>query len=291
MSPPLTLASEITVDEVGVRTGRFGEYHLKSAYQQIWRHRDGLLLPVAAEALARVFRNGAPVPPLDFFAQVASKDRFHVECLCRALHLHNHVNIGVPGVELFFNYDPGVNRNLDQSIRQLGYMAERLEEIGLDIRLLVCEITETDVLDRDAFVRLTAEIRRLGMRVAIDDFGAGHSNLGRVRTVEPEFVKFDGAFFRRVVEEPAALRLLRRLSDGFKADGAMVIFEGLETPTQLVAAIETGADYLQGYLLGKPAPAGSVVDCEARPIAHFAPSSDRIVRLHGGWARTTHQRG
>lgn len=282
MSRPLTIDEDITVDEVGIRTAGFGDLRIKSAFQPVWRHRDGLLLPRAVEALARVFRDGNSIPPLEFFARVAPEDRYKVECLCRALHLHNYDNIGVPGVELFFNYDPRVNGNLDQSIRQLGYMAERLEQIGVDIRLLVCEITETDVLDRDAFVRLTAEIRRLGMRLAIDDFGAGHSNLGRVRTVEPEFVKFDGAFFRRVVQEPAALRLLRKLSDGFKADGAMVIFEGLETPTQLVAAIETGADYLQGYLLGRPALAGSIFDDKPKPIEFFAGPSDRIVRLHPG---------
>lgn len=282
MSRLMTVDDDIAVDEVGIRTARFRDFRIKSAFQSIWRHRDGLLLPRAVEGLARVFRDGAPVPPLEFFAQVAAEDRYSVECLCRALHLHNYHNIGIPGVDMFFNYDPRVNGNLDQSVRQLGYMADRLEQIGVDIRLLVCEITETDVLDRDAFVRLTAEIRRLGMRLAIDDFGAGHSTLGRVRTVEPEFVKFDGAFFRRVVEEPAALRLLRQLADGFKADGAMVIFEGLETPTQLVAAIETGADYLQGYLLGRPALAGSIFDAKPKPIEYFTGPSDRIVRLHPG---------
>ncbi|MFH2017323.1 MAG: EAL domain-containing protein [Pseudomonadota bacterium] len=285
MSRPLTFADDITADEVGIRTAKFGEFRVKSAYQQIWRHRDGLLFPQAVEALARVFRDGAAIPPLEFFAQVLPEDAFRVESLCRALHLHNYHNIGVPGVQMFFNYDPRLNGNLDQSVRQLAYMADRLEKIGVDIRLLVCEITETDVLDHDAFVRLAAEIRRLGMRLAIDDFGAGHSNLGRVRTVEPEFVKFDGAFFRRVVEEPAALRLLRRLSDGFKADGAMVIIEGLETPAQFVAAIETGADYLQGYLLGRPALAGTVFDDEPKPIERFTGPSDRIVRLYTGSGR------
>lgn len=271
----------ISVDEVGIRTGCFGDVRIKSAYQPIHRVREGMIAPRAVEALARVFRDGAPIAPLDFFEQVAARDRFRLECLCRAIHMHNHPNIGADGLDLFFNYDPRLNGDLRQSIAQLNHLAERLQRIGLDIRLLVCEITETDVLDRDTFVRLAAEIRRQGMRLAIDDFGAGHSTLGRVRTVEPEFVKFDGGFFRRVAEEPAALRLLGRLVAGFKDGGAMVVIEGIETPAHLIAAIEVGADYLQGYLLGRPALAGSVFDAAPRPVSSLIGTPDRFVRAFG----------
>jgi EAL domain-containing protein (putative c-di-GMP-specific phosphodiesterase class I) len=282
LSRHLNINDAITVDEVGIRTGRHGEYHLKSAYQPVWRHRDGMLVPEAVEALARVFRDGAPVPPLDFFASVAPDQRFRVECICRGLHMRNYSNIGVPGLVMFFNYDPRVNGDLEQSITQLNYMAERLEQMGVDIRLLVCEITEADFLDRDTFVRLAAEIRRLGLRLAIDDFGAGHSTLARVQTVEPDVIKFDGAFFRRVAEEPGALRLLSKLVAGFKDGGALVVFEGIETASQLVAAIETGADYLQGYLLGRPALAGSVFDTAPVTVERFTETSDCVYPLFAG---------
>jgi len=281
----ITLNDAISVDEVGIQTGRYGAVHLKSAYQPIWRNRDGMLVPEAVEALARVFRDGTPVPPLDFFASVAPEDRFRVECICRALHMRNYNNINVPGLVMFFNYDPRVNGDLEQSTAQLGYLAERLDRAGVDIRLLVCEITEADFLDRDTFLRLAAEIRRLGMRLAIDDFGAGHSTLARVQTVEPDVVKFDGAFFRRVAEEPGALRLLAKLVAGFQDSGALVVFEGIETTNQLVAAIETGADYLQGYLLGKPALAGSIYETAPVPVERFTKSGERLPRIHPGFGK------
>jgi len=267
-------------DEIGIRIARLGNYHVKTAYQPIWLLREGMLLPSAVEALARPFLDGSPVSPQQFFSSVAEEARFEAECVCRALHMHNHASIGVPGIDLFFNYDPRVNGDCSQAIVQLNYMAERLAQVGIDIRLLVCEITETDFLDRDTFVRLAAEIRRLGMRLAIDDFGAGHSTLSRVQTVEPDVIKFDGAFFRRVIEEPAALKLLGRLVDGFKRGGALVVFEGLETTAHLIAAVETGADAMQGYLLGRPMLAGTFFHHVPTPLDRFLDGTERVVRLH-----------
>jgi EAL domain-containing protein (putative c-di-GMP-specific phosphodiesterase class I) len=281
----LNIGDAISIDEVGIRTGRHGAFHLKSAYQPIWRHRDGTLYPEAVEALARIFQGGIPVPPLDFFSSVATDQRFRVECVCRALHMHNFSMIDAPGLVMFFNYDPRVNGDLDQSITQLNYMAERIAHVGIDIRLLVCEITEADFLDRDTFVRLAAEIRRLGMRLAIDDFGAGHSTLARVQTVEPDVVKFDGSFFRRVVEEPGALRLLSKLVGGFQDGGALVVVEGIETADHMMAAIDTGADYLQGFLLGKPALAGTTFDTTPLAVDRFVRPTEGVYRLYAGSRR------
>jgi EAL domain-containing protein (putative c-di-GMP-specific phosphodiesterase class I) len=272
----------LVTDEVGICIARLGPFRVKTAYQPIWRHRDGMLLPEAVEALARPFLDGRPISPIDFFAEISPHERFRTECVCRALHLHNHVNIGVPSIVLFFNYDPRVNGDGEQAISQLNYMAERLANVGIDIRLLVCEITETDALDRNTFVRLAAEIRRLGMRLAIDDFGAGHSTLGRVQIVEPDVIKFDGAFFRRVIEEPAALSLLSRLVDGFKRGGAQIVFEGLETPRQLLAALDAGGDLFQGFLLGRPALAGTPFDHQPVPVDHFAGSDMPAIRVGAG---------
>lgn len=280
MTGRLIFDNEILVDEIGLRTARYRDVHIKSAYQPVWRFRDGVLRAQSVEAFARVFREGVAVPAVEFLAQVAPEERFYVEWLCQTLHLENYPNIGASGVELFFNYDPGVNTDLDRSVAQLGEMAERLGRLGIDAGLLVCEITQAETVDRDTFVRLAAEIRRLGMRLAIDGFGVANATLDHVRTVAPEFVKFDGAFLRRVMEEPAALHLLSRLSNSLKAAGALVIFEGLETPAQLVTGIETGADYLQGFLLGKPALAGSHFDDRPWRIEHFTGLGDRVVPLY-----------
>ncbi len=269
----------IATDEIGIRIGRHDGLHLKTAYQPVYAHLDGVLVPQAVEALIRPFRDGHPVTPTDFFAGVHAGDRMVVEALCRTLHLRNHRNLDQPHIELFFNYDPRVNGDRDAAIRQLNAMAEHLDADGLDVGLLVCEVTESAIEDRDTFVRLAAEIRRLGMRLAIDDFGAGHSTLERVQTIEPDIVKFDGAFFRSVAALPPALRLMERLVRGFQDGGAHVLVEGIETPAQLAAAIDCGADLVQGFLLGRPQLAGCIFDAAPRPVSRYLEPEKTVVRL------------
>ena len=279
MSRPVYVNDAITVDEVGIETGRYEQFLLKSAYQPVWLRRDDMLYPTAVEALIRPFVDGAPVPVPDLFAAVPEEDRFFIESLCRALHLRNHHNIGEPALELFFNYDPDINIELAQALQQLHYMADRLAEKSFDLGLLICEITEARAIAPENLVRIAAEMRSLGMRVAVDDFGSGQSTLERVELLDPDIIKIDGQWFRRVVSAKGASRLLGTLIASFKRRGASVLVEGIETPEQLAVAIEAGAERLQGYLLGRPALVGTDCDWSAKPIAHFLGLDGNVVPL------------
>lgn len=279
MTRPLCHNDVITADEIGIETAWHGRFHLKSAFQPVWLHRDGILYPQAVEGLIRPFVDGRAVPPQDLFDSAAPEDRFRLESLCRALHLRNHRNIGVPGIELFFNCNPSIHDNLDRSIGQLHFMAGRLVEIGLDVGLLVCEITEGSTIDQDGLVRLADEMRGLGLRIAIDDFGSGHSTLERVELIGPDIIKIDGSWFRRVVAAPGAARLLGSLIAGFHRDGAGVLVEGIETPEQLAVAIDAGADHLQGYLLGRPALVGTAFDETPIAVGDFLGRTGNVVAL------------
>ncbi|MDP3896645.1 MAG: EAL domain-containing protein [Mesorhizobium sp.] len=281
MTRPLTVNHAITIDEVGIETGHYRCFHLKSAYQPIWLHRDGMLHPNAVEGLIRPFVDGNPVPVSELFESVPAHDRLFVETLCRALHLRNHHNVDVPELDLFFNFDPRVHDDMETAIELLAIMAHRLTVIGLDIGRLVCEITESAELDCETFACIATEIRRLGMRLAIDDFGNGHSTLERVELIKPDIVKIDGAWFRRVAGAPGAARLLGTLVKGFHAMGISVLVEGVETPRQLATAIDAGAERAQGYLLGRPALAGTAFDPAPRPVAHFLGQTGNVVPLPG----------
>lgn len=269
----------IVVDEVGIESGRYGPFHLKSAYQPVFRRDGAFLTPFAVEGLIMPFVEGEPVPSCRLFEETPPQDRMFVEIMCRALHLRNHHNIGVPELRLFFNFDPHVNSDRAASIAQIRFMAKRLREIGLDTRLLVCEITEASALSDKTMVRLAAEMRRHGIRLAIDDFGSGHSTLERVEMIEPDIVKIDGAWFRQIVATPAGARLFPALVQGFRDRGAQVLVEGVETPYQLLTALDAGADFLQGYLLARPALAGTIFDETPLPIEALAGSGDKVVRL------------
>lgn len=280
-SRPQFVSDAILVDEIGIETGVYGDYRLKSSYQPIFAARGGMLSPIAVEGLISPQLGGRPVSPAAFFNEVPPEDVLFIESMCRALHLRNHHNIGVDGLQLFFNYDPWANRDLAKSLEEIAFMARRLTEIELDPRLLICEITEAAARDIGVLARLVAEMRSHGIRIAIDDFGAGHSTIERIDVLRPEIVKLDGGWFRQLAADKSTTRLLGAAVGSFRAAGAQVLIEGIETPRHLDAALEADADLLQGYLLGGPALAGTIFDRSPRPVADLLAVGRKVIPLFG----------
>lgn len=129
-----------------------------------------------------------------------------------------------------------------------------LARSGLAPHLLVIELTETS-FDQPVVAERMARIRRMGVRVAIDDFGAGYSSLGRLRTLPIDFVKLDRSFVAHLDEDDGRSSLVVRaavqLAHGL---GAKVVAEGIERGEQAAAAVAAGCDFLQGYLISRPVP-------------------------------------
>ena len=272
----------IYADEIGIEYGRYGDCVLKTSYQPIFKPSDGALTPVGVEALAKVFVEGRPVPTSRFFDEVARDDRFLVECLCRRLHLRNYRNIGVEGLRLFFNCDPRGHADVDIVIEQIRYMASRLDALELDPAQLVCEITENKALDQTMLLRLAAEMRMHGIRLAIDDFGAGHSTPARLDMIEPDIVKLDGAWFRQIARVDSAAKLLGQLVRSLQDKGIEVLIEGIETPHQLQVAHASGADLVQGYLLARPALAGTLFSADPIDPGRFSGATGNVIPLVRG---------
>ncbi len=118
---------------------------------------------------------------------------------------------------------------------------------------VVLEITERASLDgvKDARAKI-AELRRMGYRIAIDDFGAGYAGLTSFATLEPEFVKLDMSLVRDVDKNPTKEKLIRSMTSLCKELGMMVVAEGVETIAERDVVVALGCDLLQGYLLAKP---------------------------------------
>ncbi|MEQ9572719.1 MAG: hypothetical protein RLN95_11670, partial [Nitratireductor sp.] len=112
-------AFAFNVDEVGIAYGRFQELRLKSCYQPLFRVEDDLLMPFAVEALVIAFTGGKAVPATKLFERAAAEERAALERLCRVLHMRNYHNIGVDGLELFFNVDPAMP---DEDVEHLDWL-------------------------------------------------------------------------------------------------------------------------------------------------------------------------
>jgi EAL domain-containing protein (putative c-di-GMP-specific phosphodiesterase class I) len=120
---------------------------------------------------------------------------------------------------------------------------------------LVVEITEHDpVSDYDALNDATAALRSRGIRIAVDDAGAGFASLQHVLHLTPDIVKLDIAFVRGIDADPARRAVARALV-GFAGElGSTMVAEGVERDSELTVLRDLGVECGQGYLLGRPTP-------------------------------------
>jgi EAL domain-containing protein (putative c-di-GMP-specific phosphodiesterase class I) len=273
------VADEIFADEVGIEYGIYGEFRLRSVYQPIFAPRGAALTAVAVEALVEPHLAGRPSSAQAFFDQIPAEDRLFVEAMCRALHLRNYSNIGVDGLDLFFNFNPLVNDHPGRALAEIRLMGRHLADFGLHAGMLVCEVTE-QAADDALLLLLVEEMRRDGMRIAIDDFGAGHSTEERVGLLNPDIVKIDGAWFSQLCRHAAAEKFFRPLVSTLHERGAKVLVEGIEQAVHLRVALEGGVDLLQGFYLGRPKLAGTIFNENPLAIDALLQPESKVVQLH-----------
>ena len=120
-------------------------------------------------------------------------------------------------------------------------------------RQLVLEITETvAIIDLGASARALNRLRALGCRIAMDDFGAGHTSFRNLRALEIDIVKIDGAFVRNLVDSEEDQFFVRTLHELAKRIGARTVAEWVENAPCAALLAQWGVDYLQGAHYGMP---------------------------------------
>ena len=119
-------------------------------------------------------------------------------------------------------------------------------------RRLVLEITETAELSPSEATIFTDRMRRLGCRIAVDDFGVGFASIRRSLALSPDIVKVDGSFVRRIDRSERDRRILAGVMGLARAISSLVVVEGVETETQREFLEGLGADWIQGNCVGRP---------------------------------------
>jgi len=109
-----------------------------------------------------------------------------------------------------------------------------------------------------------ADVRKLGVRVAVDDFGMGYSSLSYLRRLPVDVVKLDRSFLDDVADARGA-SFVGAVTAVAHAAGMSVVAEGIETQAQLDVALAAGADVVQGFLLGVPLSATAAAALIVRP--------------------------
>ena len=120
---------------------------------------------------------------------------------------------------------------------------------------IVVELTEHDpVVDYERLQEALGVLRSSGVRLAIDDAGAGYANFQHILRLRPDFIKLDLGLTRGIDGDPVRRALAAALVRFGQEIGALLIAEGVERREELVALSDLGFAAAQGYLLGRPAP-------------------------------------
>jgi EAL domain-containing protein (putative c-di-GMP-specific phosphodiesterase class I) len=120
---------------------------------------------------------------------------------------------------------------------------------------IVIEITEhTDVDDYEEVLRALHPLRERGIRLAIDDAGAGYSSLRHILNLRPDYIKLDMDLIRHIDIDPARRALASALIAFGRDTDSTIIAEGVETVSELATLQSLGVEQAQGYFLGRPMP-------------------------------------
>jgi EAL domain-containing protein (putative c-di-GMP-specific phosphodiesterase class I) len=207
-----------------------------------WQHRlRGLLGPMAFLGLAEAH---GLMPKITEFV---------LERACRDAHAWPKISLAVNVSPSEFN-NGGIVSCVEQVLARTAFPASRL----------VIEIVESSAFgDLAAAGEQLAQLRALGIRAALDDFGIGHSSLLLLQRLSFDIVKIDKALID-AASSPRACTILRRIINLAHELGMKVTAEGVETEEQRQFLAAAGCDYLQGYLFSKPIEAEEITGMLAR---------------------------
>lgn len=136
------------------------------------------------------------------------------------------------------------------------YAIDTLSEAGSAVCQRIClVITETaavtNMTDAAVFIE---QVRSLGVWIALDEFGAGASSFGYLKTLKVDLLKIDGSFIQHVIDDPLDAAAVRCFVDVARVVGAKTIAEFVDRPEVLKRMREMGVDYAQGIFLHRPEP-------------------------------------
>ena len=256
----------------GIQAAGFGTLRLTSRYQPIYSAADHAIHGYEG-LLVALDERGRTVPPLRLFERTADlQDRLHLDWLARAIHLRGFSRLGDGRGRLFLNVTPHAaiedSRHPDIFVQLLAQYRVRPEEV-------VVEILESAV---DEEVRLAEAVRlykALGCAVALDDFGAGVSEMERIWRLQPGLVKVDRGVLQAAARDAHAVRVLKSVVRMIHECGARVVIEGIEDRADALLALDTNADYLQGYHFARPGPERADPAAVREIFEDLAPRLDR----------------
>lgn len=216
---------------------------MTAAYQPIIDLATGAV--VGVEALARV-RDGDSLRSAEPWLRAATVRGCGVELELAAVEAALDQLAEVP---------PGVFLSINASPATLVSPGFNDLLADVDVSQIVVEVTEHDAIEDYVLISgALAGLRRRGLRLAVDDAGAGFSTLRHILRLRPDVIKLDLTLTQDIDTDPVQRALAAALADFGANIGASVVAEGIETARHAEVLRELGVTHGQGYGLGRPGP-------------------------------------
>ncbi|MDZ5470502.1 EAL domain-containing protein [Bacillus sp. 31A1R] len=169
----------------------------------------------------------------------------------REVAIQARKNFIQPGVKSFINFLPSTIYNPDFCLQHTFHL---VTQYNIDPADLVFEVVETEKIeDINHLKNILYTYKREGMKVALDDVGAGFSTLETLKMLQPDYVKIDRHYVDHCDQISEKQSFLAQVMGIAKDLGIIVLAEGIERKEELEYCREIGIDLAQGYYIGKPA--------------------------------------
>jgi Amt family ammonium transporter len=216
-----------------------------------WRHPDNCLISPAKF-----------IPMAEETGLILPLGRHVLDTACRQVRsIRDRLGVDLP---ISVNLSP-------RQFQESGLSAQAaaaLDAAGLPSDLLIFEITENVIMEDLAGAReVMKKLDQLGVRLAIDGFGTGHSSLAYLKQFPVQEVKVDRTFVQGMLENPVDSAIVRAVIDLANAMGISAVAEGVETEGQLAGLRKLGCPVAQGFYFSQPLRAGEFDELLTR---HFA---------------------
>lgn len=224
------------------------------------------------------------VLPGDFIA-VAERagliDRLTLWTIARAIADQRRLRVAGHDLRIFINIS-------GQLLSDPAFVGAACELVLTDDATLGFEVTETSVIqDPDSAIANLQRFADIGIRVAIDDYGAGLSSLAYLKQLPARELKIDKLFVTQLSSSNRDPLIVRSTIDLAHALDMEVVAEGVETPATLALLTVMGCDMVQGFLISRPITLDALIvflrDDHEHRTSHLAPTS--LHRLAAPWKR------
>lgn len=220
-------------------------------YQPIYNIEQNKI--VGAEALVRWEREGEIVAPNKFIpiakksGDICDIDNFVLRkaCeFCKACRDAGNENFKIAiNASYMFLKQP----KLKEDIKSI------LEELNLPANALKLEITEDEILDDPKYIiKILKDIKKLGVKVSLDDFGVGYSSFNHIKMLPIDTIKIDRSLLLKVEEDEKSIAIIETLIQLAHTLELDVICEGVEEQDQLDLLKDLNCDKIQGYFISRP---------------------------------------